>query len=58
MVIYNTKDDDETWIPLSLSVGSWVKIEPLIREKHRVKWQCFGDINYHVEGDNQSLQDE
>lgn len=50
VVVYNTKDDNETWIPLSLSVGSWVTIEPLIRQKRRVKLQCFGDINYHWKG--------
>lgn len=50
VVVYNTKDDNGTWIPLSLSVGSWITIEPSIRRKNIVKRRCFGDIKYHWKG--------
>lgn len=43
-------DDNGTWIPLSLSVGSWITIEPSIRLKHKVEWRCFGDIKYQWKG--------
>ena len=47
VVLYNNIDDQGKWVPMPLSIGSWVAMKPSTIWSHGIKKRCLQDINIH-----------
>ena len=50
VVLYNTKDENEDWIPQVYRKYSWVTMQPGSRGQYRVKGKASEDLTKHWKG--------
>ena len=50
IVLYNKKDNGGSWIPLKLSIGDWVTMQPSRKGDHKVKTRYLEDVEWHWKG--------
>lgn len=50
VVIYNKDNNGGSWIPLNLSIGDWVTMQPSRRGDHKVKRKYLEYVERHWKG--------